>query len=194
MKALVQQGNRRREGIWASAVPSSMYPGQLCIYGGDRRASDESPPATTGSMPRTCVARAIASWRGNRRRRRALAREAGIRAEIFHLKAAGESNWPKMAQAIRRIEAARRSGVKLTCGHAIRTPRVRRDSTRQCRRRVQEGGLDAWVERLSNPDVRRRSREECARAQPSWENLYARCWLGGSCSAESGSRIRRSNL
>ena len=36
-----------------------------------------------------------------------IAREAGVPAEIYHLKAAGESNWPKMDQAIARIEAAR---------------------------------------------------------------------------------------
>ena len=29
-----------------------------------------------------------------------VAREAGIPAEIYHLKAAGEANWPKMAQAM----------------------------------------------------------------------------------------------
>ena len=40
-----------------------------------------------------------------------IAREAGIRAEIYHLKASGEMNWPKMAQAVERIEKARHAGV-----------------------------------------------------------------------------------
>ena len=35
---------------------------------------------------------------------------AGTPVHIFHLKAAGRDNWPKMAQALARIEAARASG------------------------------------------------------------------------------------
>jgi N-acyl-D-amino-acid deacylase len=38
---------------------------------------------------------------------------------------------------------------------------------------VQEGGLDAWVERLQQPDVRRRVAEEMRTRSPNWENLYA---------------------
>jgi N-acyl-D-amino-acid deacylase len=38
---------------------------------------------------------------------------------------------------------------------------------------VQEGGLDAWVERLKQPDVRRRVAEEMRSRSPDWENLYA---------------------
>jgi N-acyl-D-amino-acid deacylase len=33
-----------------------------------------------------------------------IAREAGIRAEIYHLKAAGKPNWPKLDQVIANIE------------------------------------------------------------------------------------------
>ena len=35
-------------------------------------------------------------------------------AEIYHLKAAGEKNWPKMEQVIAQVEAARREGLKIT--------------------------------------------------------------------------------
>jgi N-acyl-D-amino-acid deacylase len=101
-----------------------------------------------------------------------IAREAGIRAEIFHLKAAGESNWPKMAQAIERIEAARRSGVKLTADmYPYTAGATGLDAAMPPW--VQEGGLDAWVERLQQPDVRRRVAEEMRTRSPSWENLYA---------------------
>ena len=37
-------------------------------------------------------------------------RRAGCRAEVYHLKAAGRRNWPKMAAAIERIQAARDAG------------------------------------------------------------------------------------
>ncbi len=40
----------------------------------------------------------------------AIGREAGVHAEAYHLKASGVRNWPKMAQAIARIEAARAAG------------------------------------------------------------------------------------
>ena len=40
-----------------------------------------------------------------------IAREAKIRAEVYHLKAAGQANWPKLDTVIRKIEAARASGA-----------------------------------------------------------------------------------
>ena len=101
-----------------------------------------------------------------------IAREAGIRAEIFHLKAAGESNWPKMVQAIARIEAARRSGVRLTADmYPYTAGATGLDAAMPPW--VQEGGIDAWVERLKQPDVRRRVAEEMRTRSPQWENLYA---------------------
>src|ERR1043165_5355033 len=41
-----------------------------------------------------------------------ISREAGVPAEIYHLKAAGQSNWPKIEQAIAMIEDARNKGLK----------------------------------------------------------------------------------
>src|SRR5438874_547062 len=43
-----------------------------------------------------------------------IGREAGLPVEIYHLKASGEANWPKMDQVIRMIDDARRQGVKIT--------------------------------------------------------------------------------
>src|SRR2546421_12547282 len=43
-----------------------------------------------------------------------IAREAHIRAEIYHLKASGKSNWPKLGAAIAKIEAARTDGLAIT--------------------------------------------------------------------------------
>ncbi len=40
-----------------------------------------------------------------------IGREGGVPVEIYHLKAAGQANWPKMAQAIAKIDQARRSGL-----------------------------------------------------------------------------------
>src|SRR4051812_34297545 len=43
-----------------------------------------------------------------------IAREAKIPAEIYHLKAAGQPNWPKLDQAIRKIGDARAAGLAIT--------------------------------------------------------------------------------
>lgn len=101
-----------------------------------------------------------------------IARESGIRTEIYHLKAAGEENWPKMAQAIARIEAARRQGVPLT---ANMYPYVAGATGLDAAMPpwVQEGGLDAWVGRLKQPELRARVAEEMKTRPLQWENLYA---------------------
>jgi N-acyl-D-amino-acid deacylase len=43
-----------------------------------------------------------------------ISREAGLPAEIYHFKASGERNWPKMEKAVARVEAARRAGLRVT--------------------------------------------------------------------------------
>src|SRR5688572_19873767 len=42
-----------------------------------------------------------------------ISREADIPAEIYHLKAAGQSNWRKMDRVLRMIEDARKQGLKI---------------------------------------------------------------------------------
>jgi N-acyl-D-amino-acid deacylase len=100
-----------------------------------------------------------------------IARESGIRTEIYHLKAAGKANWPKMAQAIARIEQARAEGVPLT---ADMYPYVAGATGLDAAMPpwVQEGGLDAWVERLKKPEVRARVIREMREAPKGWESLY----------------------
>jgi N-acyl-D-amino-acid deacylase len=43
-----------------------------------------------------------------------IAREAGIRSEIYHLKVAGKENWPRVDEVLEKIEAARRGGLRIT--------------------------------------------------------------------------------
>src|SRR5207237_10664848 len=43
----------------------------------------------------------------------AIARQAHIRAEIYHLKAAGQANWTKLGDAIEKIEGAQKDGVSI---------------------------------------------------------------------------------
>src|ERR1041385_5966118 len=43
-----------------------------------------------------------------------IGREARVPVEIWHIKAAGKSNWGRMKQIVAKVEEARRSGVDLT--------------------------------------------------------------------------------
>src|SRR5207245_1669260 len=43
-----------------------------------------------------------------------ISREAKIPAEIYHFKAAGTTNWPKMDARIAQVDTARRHGLKIT--------------------------------------------------------------------------------
>src|SRR4029077_17147433 len=43
-----------------------------------------------------------------------ISREAGLPAEIYHLKAAGQSNWSKLDTVIGLVETARKNGQRIT--------------------------------------------------------------------------------
>ncbi|MGE0816757.1 MAG: amidohydrolase family protein [Vicinamibacterales bacterium] len=99
-----------------------------------------------------------------------IAREAGIRAEIYHLKASGEANWPKLDQAIAKIEAARASGLDITADmYTYTAGSTGLDAAMPPW--VQEGGYAAWAQRLRDPKVRDRVRREMTATQDDWENL-----------------------
>src|SRR5690606_17608547 len=100
-----------------------------------------------------------------------IAREAKVHAEVYHLKAAGEANWPKMRQAIERIEAARASGLSITADmYPYTAGATGLDAAMPPW--VQEGGLDAWVERLRDPKIRERVIKEMRDPNADWESLY----------------------
>lgn len=100
-----------------------------------------------------------------------IAREAGVRAEVYHLKAGGRNNWPKMEQVIARIDSARASGLDITADmYTYTAGATGLDAAMPPW--VQEGGHDAWVERLSDPAVRQRVAVEMRSPSDEWENLY----------------------
>jgi N-acyl-D-amino-acid deacylase len=84
-----------------------------------------------------------------------IVRESGVRGEIYHLKASGRRNWHKMEEVIRRVEAARAEGLPVTADmYTYHASATGLDAIMPGW--VQEGGHDAWVERLKDPAVRRR--------------------------------------
>jgi len=100
-----------------------------------------------------------------------IAREAGIPAELYHLKAAGQSNWPKMDEAIKKIEAARAEGLRITA-NMYTYPAGSTGLNAAMPPWVQEGGLKKWIERLKNPLIRERVKREMRTPTDQWENLY----------------------
>jgi N-acyl-D-amino-acid deacylase len=101
----------------------------------------------------------------------AIARGAGIRAEVYHLKAAGQSNWPKLDEAIRKIEAARASGLKITADmYTYTAGATGLDAAMPPW--VQAGGYKDWAARLKDPGIRERVRREMMTPTDQWESLY----------------------
>ncbi|MEE4293992.1 MAG: D-aminoacylase [Xanthomonadales bacterium] len=84
-----------------------------------------------------------------------IVRESGIRGEVYHLKVSGKQNWGKLDEVIRRIEAARAEGLAVTADmytyHASST-----GLTIELPGWAREGGHDAMVERLKDPELRPR--------------------------------------
>lgn len=100
-----------------------------------------------------------------------IARDAGVHAEVHHLKAAGEANWPKMREAIDRIDAARTAGLGITANmYTYTAGATGLDAAMPPW--VQEGGIDAWVERLRDPAIAKRVIAAMKGPGKDWENLY----------------------
>jgi dihydroorotase/N-acyl-D-amino-acid deacylase len=97
-----------------------------------------------------------------------IGREGGVPVEIYHLKAGGRRNWPKMAQAIAKIDSARRAGLDVQAnmypypagatGLSACTPPW-----------ASEGGR--LLDNLRDPAARARIRGEMQSDRTDWENL-----------------------
>lgn len=82
-----------------------------------------------------------------------IAERADIRSQIYHLKASGEDNWHKMDDAIRRIEDARSAGLAITAD-MYNYPASSTGLHVQLPDWVRDGGIEAMIERLSDPEKR----------------------------------------
>ncbi len=100
-----------------------------------------------------------------------ISREAGVPAEIYHLKAAGQANWPKMDEAIAKVEAARAEGLRITAD--MYTYPAGSTSLGACIPPwAHDGGNEALLDRLADPKTRRQMAEEIRRPGKGWENLF----------------------
>ena len=100
----------------------------------------------------------------------AIARAAGVPAEIYHLKFSGKPNWEKFDSVVGMIEAARAEGLRITAdmytyiagatGLAAVIPPWASD-----------GGIEQLLARLGDADARASILEEMRNPSDAWENL-----------------------
>ena len=101
-----------------------------------------------------------------------ISREANIPAEIYHLKAAGQANWPKMDRVIAKIEAARKEGLKITADmYTYTAGATGLDAAMPPW--VLDGGYDAAYKRLADPETRKKIAAAIRAPSNDWENLYS---------------------
>jgi len=99
-----------------------------------------------------------------------IARQAGVPAEIYHLKAAGKPNWPKMDAVLARINAARAEGLQITADmYTYTAGATGLDAAMPTW--VQAGGYEEWRKRLMDPATRARVIAEMRAPSEGWENL-----------------------
>ena len=100
-----------------------------------------------------------------------ISREAGLPAEIYHLKASGQENWSKLDRVIVMIEEARRQGLKITADMYTYTAGA--TGLNSCMPPwVYDGGAEAAYERLQDPETRKKIADAMRVPSNDWENLY----------------------
>jgi len=100
-----------------------------------------------------------------------IAREANIPAEVYHIKAAGEKNWPKEDELLARIERAQKEGVNVRAN--MYTYTAAGTGLDACLPPwTEDGGYPALFKRLRDQAVREKIKAEVKIDSDKWENLY----------------------
>ena len=109
-----------------------------------------------------------------------IADASGAPAEIYHLKIAGKDNWDKLDRVIAMIEKARATGTRISADmYTYTAGATGLDAAMPLW--VQDGGLEAWIDRLKVADVRARVIAEMRNPHPAaWENLLGAAGADGT--------------
>ncbi len=100
-----------------------------------------------------------------------IAKEAKVHGEIYHLKAAGISNWSKMDSVIKRVERARKEGIDITANMYTYTAGAT-GMTAAFPPSLQDGGFGKLWKRLQDPAIRAEMKKAMNTNATDWENLY----------------------
>jgi N-acyl-D-amino-acid deacylase len=100
-----------------------------------------------------------------------ISREAGIPAEVYHIKAAGQQNWPKIDDSLSRIEAAQKEGMKITADmYTYTAGGTGLDASLPPW--TEDGGYPALFKRLRDPATREKIKAQVKTPTDEWENMY----------------------
>jgi N-acyl-D-aspartate/D-glutamate deacylase len=100
-----------------------------------------------------------------------ISREAKIPAEIYHLKAAGKSNWQKMDTVIAMVEKARKDGLPITAD-MYTYPAGATGLDAAMPPWVLDGGYEEAYKRLKDPATRKKIAQAITTPSNEWENLF----------------------
>ena len=100
-----------------------------------------------------------------------ISREAGIPAELYHIKAAGQQNWSKMDQLLSHIEVAQKEGLKIRAN--MYTYTASGTGLDACLPPwTEDGGYPALFKRLRDPATREKIAAQVKTPTDEWENVY----------------------
>ena len=100
-----------------------------------------------------------------------ISREAGIPAELYHIKAAGQQNWSKTDQLLSHIEVAQKEGLKIRAN--MYTYTASGTGLDACLPPwTEDGGYPALFKRLRDPAMREKIAAQVKTPTDEWENVY----------------------
>jgi N-acyl-D-amino-acid deacylase len=100
-----------------------------------------------------------------------ISREGGVPAEIYHLKAAGTSNWHKLDIVIEMVERARAGGEPISADMYLYTAGATGLSN-SIPAKYHDGGSSKLLERLEDETIRAQIRADIEGSRDGWENMY----------------------
>jgi dihydroorotase/N-acyl-D-amino-acid deacylase len=101
----------------------------------------------------------------------AIAERADVPTEIWHLKTAYQANWGKMTEVLRRLEAARARGLRVSA-NIYPYDRASNGLEACLPVWVREGGTDAMLTRLKDPETRARVKRDMDDPNAPFENQW----------------------
>ncbi len=100
-----------------------------------------------------------------------IGREAKLPVEIWHLKAAGKSNWGRMPAIVAQIDAARKSGLEVGAD-TYAYPAWFNSLSAAIPPWAHDGGDKKLIERLKDPAMRARIHKEMLTPSKEWNNEW----------------------